>query len=248
VKQLNAVITHLPADEAERDLRVLRELAPDSQFLCCYTGQRAEFERLEGDAILLEDDWLGGPPRTYQSYHGVFAALAERSFDALYLIEYDHLVLDPGFESSLIGLAQRTGADFMGKNCVPRNGTNWPHYTRFRRDRELFEHLRRISTRDDPTVLFGTLGTGMWLSRNALDSYLSLDAHPRCYGELYVPTVLHHLGHRLVDIDAVSDLYRYVRWQPDYDLAEIAALERDGAIFVHPVKSAAIRRAASAAR
>jgi hypothetical protein len=135
----------------------------------------------------------------------------------------------------------------MGKNCVPRNHTNWPHYARFRRNPDLLEHLRRISTRDDPTVLFGTLGSGMWLSRRALDSYLSLEAHPRCYGELYVPTVLHHLGHRLVDIDAVSDLYRNVRWEPEYDLAEVLALKRSGTTFIHPVKSAAVRRAASKA-
>jgi hypothetical protein len=245
VKQLNAVITHLPAAQAGQDMRALRALAPDSRFICCYTGPDSEFERLEGDAILLEDDWLAGSPRTYQSYHGVFAALAEHSFDALYLIEYDHLILDPGFEDALIDLAERNGADFMGKNCVPRNGTNWPHYTRFRRDPDLLEHLLRISTRDDPTVLFGTLGNGMWLSRDALDSYLSLEAHPRCYGELYVPTVLHHLGHRLVDIDAVSDLYAHVRWEPDYGLAELTALRDDGATFVHPVKSAAFRARAA---
>jgi hypothetical protein len=244
VNQLNAVITHLPAAEAEQDLRALRELAPDSRFIACYTGPRSEFERLE-DAILLDDGRLAGAPRSYQSYHGVFAALAAHSFDALYLFEYDHLVLDPGFEDRLIGLAERTEADFMGKNCVRRNHTNWPHYARFRRDPELTEHLRRISTRDDPTVLFGTLGNGMWLSRRALDSYLSLETHPRCYGELYVPTVLHHLGHRLVDIDGVSDLYRHVRWEPDYDVAAVSALKRSGAAFIHPVKSAAARRAAS---
>ena len=157
MNQLNAVITHLPAAEAEQDLRALRELAPDSRFVACYTGPRAEFENLE-DAIFLDDGGLAGAPRSYQSYHGVFAALAEHSFDALYLIEYDHLVLDPGFEGALIDLAERTGADFMGKNCVPRNHTNWPHYARFRRNPDLLEHLRRISTRDDPTVLFGTLG------------------------------------------------------------------------------------------
>jgi hypothetical protein len=246
VRQLNAVITHLPADEVEEDLRALRELTPDSEFLCCYTGTRSEFERL-GDGILLDDGGLAGAPRSYQSYHGVFAALAEHSFDAVYLVEYDHLVLDPGFEGALIELAERTGAEFMGKNCAPRNHTNWPHYARFRRDPDLLAHLRRISTRDDPTVLLGTLGSGMWLSRAAFDSYVSLDSHPRSYGELYVPTVIHHLGHRVVDIDAVSDLYRDVRWDPDYGLAEVSAL-RSGTTFVHPVKSAAVRRAARARR
>ena len=53
----------------------------------------------------------------------------------------------------------------------------------------------------------GPWAAGCGCLGSALDSYLSLEAHPRSYGELYVPTVLHHLGHRLVDIDAFSDLY-----------------------------------------
>ena len=244
MNQLNAVITHLPAAEVEQDLRRLRELAPDSRFVACYTGPRSEFERLE-DATFVEDG-LGGAPRSFQSYHPIFAALDGREFDALYLFEYDHLILDPGFEAALIELADRTGADFMGKNCVERNQTNWAHYTRFRRDPDLLDHLRRISTREDPTVMFGTLGSGMWLRRGALESYLSLETHPRCYGELYVPTVLHQLGHRIVDIDAVSDLYRAVRWEPEYSQEESEALTAAGAIFVHPVKSPAVRRAVGA--
>lgn len=245
MNQLNAVITHLPAADVEQDLRRLRELAPDSRFVACYTGPRSEFERLE-DATFVEDDGLGGAPRSFQSYHAIFAALAAREFDVLYLFEYDHLILDPGFEVALIELADRTEADLMGKNCVERNRTNWAHYTRFRRDPDLLDHLRRISTRQDPTVMFGTLGNGMWLRRAALESYLSLETHPRCYGELYVPTVLHQLGNRIVDIDAVSDLYRAVRWEPEYSREETEALAAAGAVFVHPVKSPAVRRTVGA--
>jgi hypothetical protein len=246
MNQLNAVITHLPAEEVDRDMRSLREVAPGSRFIACYTGSAAEFDGLE-DAVLVEDGSLGGAAQSYQAYHSVLAALVEHSFDALYLFEYDHLILDPLFEEALIRLAERTRADFMGKNCVQRNGTNWSHYTRFRRDPELLEHLRAISTRDDPTVMFGTLGDGMWFTRAAIESYLSLQSHPPCYGELYVPTVLHHLGHRLVDIDGAGDLYRHVRWQPEFSGGEIEALRRSGAIFAHPVKDGGTRRTAAAA-
>jgi hypothetical protein len=101
--------------------------------------------------------------------------------------------------------------------------------------------------RDDPQRLYGTLGTGMWMSRAALESYVALRFHPPCYGELYVPTLLHHLGHRVVDIDAASDLYRAVRWEPEAGIEEIEELTRSGAFFVHPVKDLAVRRAAQAA-
>ena len=224
MKQLNAVITHLPADEAERDLRVLRELAPDSQFLCCYTGQRAWFERLEGDAIPLEDDWLGGPPRTYQSYHGVFAALAERSFDALYLIEYDHLVLAPGSRTPDRS-RERTGADFMGKNCSPATALIGPTTCAF----AVIPPSSSSSAGSRPLPDGSIRDAGqrdVALSRCA--RLLPLARCPsRCYGELYVPTVLHHLGHRLVDLDAVSDLYGHVRWQPEKTTSRrSSALER----------------------
>jgi hypothetical protein len=243
MNQLNAVITHLPAEEAMEDLQLLRRIAPDSRFIACYNGTRSEFERLD-DAVLIERDEFAGDPRTFQSYHAVLEALAGQDFDSVLLLEYDQLVLDPGFERAMIEIAERTGAGFMGKDCVRRERTNWPHYARFRRDRDLFDHLRSISVREDPTAIYGTLGTGMWLSRPALDSYLSLEGHPRCYGELYVPTVLHHLGHEVVSIDAESDLYRHVRWDPDFELDEIRALQRAGAAFVHPVKSAEVRGAA----
>ena len=82
----------------------------------------------------------------------------------------------------------------------------------------------------------------MWLSRSALKSYVEVREHPPCYCETYVPTLLHHLGFRVVDVDAHSDLYRYVRWLPVFSAEEAIALARDGAVFVHPVKDPGVAR------
>jgi hypothetical protein len=254
VSCLNVVLTHRPAAEVREQLEVYRTLAPTARVVACYTGPQSELALLEPeDAVGVDDDSLAGPARTHQSYHRVFEALHRHwirddpSIDALYLFEYDHLILDGGFEDALRELADRTGAGFLGKHCGVRNGTNWAHYTRFRRDERLLAHLRSLSVRDDPQRLYGTLGTGMWMSRAALESYVALRFHPPCYGELYVPTLLHHLGHRVVDIDAASDLYRAVRWEPEAGIEEIEELTRSGAFFVHPVKDLAVRRAAQAA-
>ena len=130
----------------------------------------------------------------------------------------------------------------MGKSCVPRNATNWHHYTRFRHNPELLAWLRRISVRPDPRRMYGTLGDGMWLSRAAVEAYIALGKHPRCYGELYVPTVLHHLGYEVIDVDSHSRLYDAVRWHPPYDRVELDRLRCAGATFAHPVKDADVRR------
>ena len=65
------------------------------------------------------------------------------------------LILDRRFESALDELAARTGAHFMGKNCVDRTATNDEHYIRFRRDQELLAHLSSVSVREDDHRLFG---------------------------------------------------------------------------------------------
>ncbi len=246
---LNVMLTHLPAGEVDAQLVALRAVAPGSRFAVCHAGDPAEFARVaDRDKAFVDDPSLRGAPRSFQSYDRTLAVVHERwlrdepAIDAVYLFEFDHLILRAGFERALDELAQRTGAGLLGKGASVRNATNWHHYTRFRRDPALLSHLRELSTRDDPSRLFGMVACAMWLSRAAVESYVAVATHPRCYGELYVPTLLHHLGHRVVDVDAVSDLYRHVRWAPVYDAAQAEALRRAGATFLHPVKDATVRR------
>ena len=248
---LNILITHLSAADLAPQLELLRAIAPASRFVAVYAGDEAEFARIDGEDIAwLHDPSLAGPPRSFQSYTVLLELAWKRWFereaglDALYLFEFDHLILAPRFEQSLQELADATGAGFMGKNAVPRNATNWHHYTRFRRDGAVLEQLVRVTVRAAPTTMYGTLGNGMWLSRSAVQSYIDAGPHPECYGELYVPTLLHHLGHEVVDVDAHSSLYDAVRWMPEFTAAEVDALARGGAVFVHPVKDADVRMAA----
>jgi hypothetical protein len=233
---------------------LLREVAPRSRFVVCHAGEQTQFARLrEAEKAFVADDSLRGPARSFQSYTEVLTAVqsrwlaAEPETDAVYLFEFDHLILRPEFEEMLRELAHSTGAGLLAKNCVERTGTNWHHYTRFRCDPALLTHLRRVSVREDPTRLFGTLASALWLTRDAIAAYLAVGEHPACYGELYVPTLLHHLGQRVVDLDAISELYRYVRWQPDYDADQALRLRQEGATFLHPVKDREARRLVLAA-
>jgi len=245
---LNVLVSHLPAPAVEEQLGLLRRIAPEARFVVAYGGEPPDFELIrDPHKALLADPSLSGPPRSFQSYSVALELILERwlrddpEIDSVYLFEFDHLILRGGFERALLELAARTEADMMGKCCVERNGTNWHHYTRFRNDAELHEQLRRVTVRSDPGRIFGTLGNGMWLRRAAVEAYVAAAPHPRCYGEVYVPTLVHHLGFNVVDIDAHSRLYEPVRWEPEYSGAELARVRSAGATFAHPVKDAALR-------
>jgi hypothetical protein len=249
VSTLTAVLIHLDAERVRESMDLLQTVSEEARFVVCYGGSLQEFEAIEGeDKIFVDDPTLRGPEQHLQSWTRAFEALwhgffaRDESLDSLYFIEYDHLILDSQFETRLRDLAAATGADIMGKNCVDRTATNGEHYVRSRRDQRLLDHLRRLSVRADPERIFGCLGDGMWLSRQALQAYVEIAEHPPCYCETYVPTLLHHLGFRVVDVDAHSDLYRHVRWIPPFGLEQVSELIDDGAVFVHPVKDPEVTR------
>jgi hypothetical protein len=255
---VTAVIAHLRAEEVHERLGLLRAVSPRARFVVCYAGTPDEFERIElEDKVFVDDPTLRGPEQHLQSLTSTFEALwgecfeSDGDLDSLYVIEYDHLVLDPSFEDRLRELACSTGAHLLGKNGVERTATNDEHYIRFRSDVRLLAHLRLLSVREDPRRMFGCLGDGIWISRPALQAYVEVREHPLCYCETYVPTLVHHLGYRVVDVDAHGSLYRHVRWVPPYDAEQAVAAFRDGTVFMHPVKDRgavrAVREAVAAA-
>jgi hypothetical protein len=177
-----------------------------------------------------------------QGYVALLGALYERrvrddaSIDLVHLLEYDQLVLSGDFDDRLASVVERSGAGLVGKWAGPRNDTNWPHFTRFRHDEAFNAYIERITRRDDPTSRWGCLGAGMLLRRDALEAYCAVADEPHVYGELHVPTVVHHLGFGVADFDAYGDLHAAVRWRPEYSVGEAIAAKRAGRAFVHPFK------------
>ena len=240
--QLNVLLTHQDAGAIGANVRYLQAVAPDARFVVAHGGRADDYQRVAfAEKVFVDDETLRGPPRTHQSYDRTLAAVHEAfvrddpGIRSVYLFEWDHVVLRADFEAPLAELAQRTGAGLLGKTCVERTATNWHHYTRYRRDEALLAHLRAHSVRDDPTRMFGTLGDGFWLSRAALEAYVSIGERPVVYGELYVPTILYHLGFGVAEIPA--RLYGHVRYEPEVSLAELLALKRAGGWFAHPFKT-----------
>jgi len=244
---LTVVLSHLGAERVDDGMKLLRAVAPEARFVVCHAGARDDFARVRWEEKLFVDDpTLRGPPQHLQSLTQVFRAAwreyvaGDPRIDSLYLIEYDHLILDGTFEERLRRLARDTRADLLGKRCVDLTATNVAHYVRFRRDARLLRHLARVSVREDRERLFGCLGDGIWLTRAALEAYVNVPEHPPCYCEVYVPTLLHHLGFQVVDVDAHSDLYHHVRWLPERTPPEVLDLARGGEVFVHPAKDHAV--------
>jgi hypothetical protein len=242
VTLLTAVLTHLGAPAVREQLAYLRALSPENSFVACHGGTRANFGDLdEDDALFIEDPSLRGP-HFEQSINRTLSTLYaarvrdDPAVEYVYLIEFDYLILRADFADVLMSLSRRHDAALVGKYVGGRNDTNWPHYLATRDDDELNGFVAAISRRDDPATRFGCLGTGILLRRDALEAFCSLPSLPDRYRELLLPTIVHHLGFNMLDVDAVSDLYMPVRWLPEFTVAEAVTARRSGARFVHPFK------------
>jgi hypothetical protein len=120
-----------------------------------------------------------------------------------------------------------------GKNLVERSGTNGAHALHARDDAPLQALLDRVSVRGDHRhAIFGGLGTAG--CRAALQAFAERDDHVRGSVELYLPTLLHHLGFRPADHTRLGHEYDHVRFSPTYGVDEVLALRAAGALAVHP--------------
>ena len=225
---ITLLLTHLDAAGVAASLR---QFPPGARVAVCHGGRREDFEAVEHEPkLFVEDPSLRGPVER-QSYAEVLTrawtevVARDASIDLVYLVEYDHVVLRPDFERALRQVLAHSGADFLGKNCSRRDDTNWPHALRARSD----PRLRFARER------WGCLGTGMLMRREVLEAFAQQD-HVPGYLELYVPTLVRHLGFRLDDVDRFSDLYAHVNAPPEKDLAALRAARSEGHFFCHPFK------------
>jgi hypothetical protein len=121
---------------------------------------------------------------------------------------------------------------------------NWCHGIDLLDDHELEERLREISVRDQSTpAIWGGLGDGMTIGRNALEEFRGRAAGLSRYFEAYLPTTIYHLGYRVLDARQVTAAFDHVRLGPTYELDEAIRAARQGALALHPVKNPAVQRA-----
>ena len=124
------------------------------------------------------------------------------------------------------------GADVIGHYVHRLDGTNHPHYLHHAENREFHRFWKRMTCRDDPTVILNMFGTGSFWTRTAFDAVAEREEPFPIYLELYLPTLAHHLGFR---VRGMPDQSRYVTILSDME-SEIELARVAGAWGVHPVK------------
>ena len=240
---VTALVTHLPPDAVHATLADLRRAVAPRDIVVCHGGRREDHDALDWDRkLFIEDPSLRSAARTVQSYNELLQRVFrehmrdEPAWDAAIVLEFDQVPLRDDWPAEVERTLAASGADFLGCGCSDRTETNWTHALRWRDDAALLAHLRAVSVRDDPTRVFGCLGTGFVLRRPVLEALADTELHAPSYVELYVPTVVHHLGFAVDDIGRHSRLADEVRWEPEMTLDEVLAAKRAGHFFAHPFK------------
>ena len=240
---LSLLLTHLGGAAVDDQLRYLGELAPDARFVVCHGGSREDFERIEfRDKLFIEDPTLRDPLARGSSVNEILTKVwdsyvaPDPDVDAVFAFEFDQIILRGDYELALEQLLEASGADFLGKNCALRDGTNWVHAIAARHDAAFMDFLERISVRDRPYRIYGGLGTGFVMRRAALEAFRALEHPARTYVEMYVPTAVYHLGFRVEDLDAISDIADEVVYAPPKTFDDVLRAKRAGHFFVHPFK------------
>lgn len=239
---VHTIITHLAPEVVDAQVAFLKQLDPRNTYVVAYGGTAEAYAKVaHPEKFYVRDASLRGV-HNEQCYHeileGTYAHCRSRGIAAeyYYFSEYDHFVLRADYADQLERLMRAHRLDFAGKDCSDRTGTNWVHYLRYRRDAELRRFLAAFSVREEPGRLYGCLGNGFVMSARALHGFAERAPHLPRYAEVYVPTVIYHLGYRLGDIDALGDLYRYVRYGPPFREEDVVRLMEQGGIFCHPFK------------
>jgi hypothetical protein len=251
---LYVLITHQPASEVQTYLEDFERVLPGSHIVVCYGGTRGDFDALtvSSETLFVDDPALR--LRAGQSYTRVLGLVYERlvapdpAYRCVHLMEYDHVVLSPGYEAELLAIMSEERVGLLAKSCSDLTFVNWCHAIDLLDDHELMERLQDISVRDqDVPSLWGALGNGMTIGRKALEEFCHRAGDLSRYMEAYVPTIVYHLGYRVLDAPDTATLFDHVRFGPQYGLEEATRLARRGALAIHPVKDRAVREALVAA-
>ena len=251
---LYVLITHQPAREVQAYLEDFERVLPGRHTVVCYGGTRDDFDDLSvsSETLFVDDPALRH--RAGQSYTRVLGLVHERlvapdpAYSCVHLMEYDHVVLSPRYEADLLRIMSDERVGLLAKSASDLTFVNWCHSIDLLDDRELMERLEDISVRDqDVPSVWGALGSGMTIGREALEEFSERAGDLSRYMEAYVPTVVYHLGYRVLDAPEGATLFDHLRFGPEFGLEEATRLARQGALALHPVKDRAVREALLAA-
>jgi hypothetical protein len=238
-KVMNLLITHEGGEKFDKLMEWWKPICQKENLWIAFGGTRENFEKLHYPRkVFIDDPKLRtcDHQREKQSYAGIFRAMVEvvekEKPDYIYFCEYDQLPLVSDLNGRQIRAVEDEGADVMGHMLDRVDHTGYAHLLFHESDPVFFPFLKSISCRHDPSVVLTMFGSGSFWRREAFLAVAKQPQPMECYLELYLPTLVHHLG------------FRVRRWDEDRHLISnlpspkitIEAARKCDAWTVHPVK------------
>ena len=242
---LSAVLTHQDSHAAQALLKWWSNYVDPHNVLVVYAGPETEFCRLKHSLkVRVVDERLRtrDHQRELQSYGSVFRAIAkglsQGDWEYVNFSEYDQLPLQRGADAERIHRLTDKSADVLGYQLRRVDDTNHPHWLYYQAHVPHHKIVGEISRRSDKFVALSMFGSGSFWRREALEGVAALEEPLPIYLELWLPTIAHHLGYRVIGVDERQE--QWVSSGPDR-YHEIEAARKSGAWSLHPVKSVPTR-------
>jgi hypothetical protein len=224
----------------ERWMRVV----PESNVVLGYGGDATTFRDIPYERKLFIKDprlrtkdhqrerqsWIGGLPPLFEWMR------SNSAIEFVHVVEFDHLPVVDDLVPRLVARLQQERADVLAYRLHRIDGTNHPHFLGHVEDRAFNEYFAKVSCRRDRTVILSMLATGSFWRRGALELVANRPEPFPIYGELYFPTLAHHLGLRVRDM---KEQNRFVTHAPNLLPSERRCRAGD-AWAIHPIKRQSI--------
>ena len=153
-------------------------------------------------------------------------------YDFINFAEGDVVPLVPDWTERLRRQAEEDNADVLCHGLHRVDGTSNPHFLHHASEARFNDLWKLISVREDTGVVLAMLGAHSFWKREAFSAVALFEEPFPIYLEIYLPTVAHHLGYRVRNVEGQSE---YI--SPFGNLGgrreELAAA---GAWAIHPVK------------
>jgi len=238
---LNLILSHQPAKAMDEMIAWWRDSVPKDSILIAFGGMKTDFDLIEHKSRFFVNDprlRTRDHQREFQSYTRLFQMAAEflrnsnRDFDFVHFAEYDHVPLVSDLNDRQIEKMKAESADLLAYHVHRVDGTSNPHFLYHVADDKFMTYWAKITRRSEPEVVLSMFGSGSFWTREALSAACAVAEPFPIYMELYLPTLVHHLGFRVRDF---GEQNRFVGVLKDRS-NNIQQARKQGAWTLHPVK------------
>jgi hypothetical protein len=170
----------------------------------------------------------------FQAFAEIIASRSEVGF--VNLAECDLIPLVQGVNELQISKLNERKADMIGYDLSRVDRTISAFHINHRADGGLQRTIQRISVREDKDLVLRMVGYGGFWRRDAFLDTASVAQTEAVYTELWMPTIAHHLGYRVVDNEQPCFSY-FMRLPKQPPTAEFEQAKKRGDWYFHPHKS-----------